>query len=108
MKEIIRYPIPYQSKWFDKLVIKLGFWFPIYCPICGGFWGMVICHEPLRETCFCVKCRAYNRKRQIAYVICNVFSKREGKRYTNLQQFKKNDTLKVYNLETFGDIWCLA
>lgn len=104
VNKYLRYPIPFVPNKFDKLVVKFGSWFPIYCPNCGNISGMNFCHEPLRETCICKKCKSHNRQRQIAFVICEVFSKLRRTKIKNLKQFSKLDNIDVYSTEAHGSL----
>lgn len=100
----LRYPIPFVPSKIDKIVVKFGSWIPIYCPICGKISRMDFCYEPLRETCVCKKCKSHNRQRQIALIICDVFSKLKDKNLRNLKEFSKLNNVDIFSTEAHGSL----
>lgn len=70
------------------------------CLVCGRVRPMRIAGSNLRESVTCTRCRAFNRQRQIAYVVCR--SDLAGISAQSLVQFAKRANVDLYNTESVG------
>ena len=76
----------------DRLVVRLHL-FPIRCLVCGRPSVAWVRSGNLRETASCVLCRASNRQRQLAAVICGRLRAR------SLRALSRRDNIRIYNTE---------
>ena len=100
----IRYPVYPAARVLDRLAVKLSFGGIGFCPVCGSLTRFTHCGENLRETCLCYRCKANNRQRQLASVICMEMSNVTGERLRSLRSVARSDSLCVYNTEAAGSV----
>jgi len=103
-RSLLLYPVPPSGTRFERIALNIRFTFG-FCPVCGRFtvfgpWG-----ANFRETGYCRRCRAFNRQRQMAYMICRVVSQRTGKVVRALPDLSKFP-LSIYNTEASGALHC--
>ncbi len=85
-------------------MVRLHFGGVVRCHVCGSLSSLHVEHESLRETCICVRCKAKNRQRQIAYVVCQVVGRTKNRRIDSLRTLSKVNDFVVYNTEAMGPI----
>ena len=107
MRNPLIYPIfPEQKTLLEKLAINFNFSIG-YCPVCGCYTIMKNWMSNLRDSGWCIKCKASNRQRQMAILICNRFLQGDTspikslQLQTSLQKFQ-NRQLDIYNTEATG------
>jgi SAM-dependent methyltransferase len=101
----IVYPMyPTTTGAFDSLLVKRKWPLPTYCPVCGRVSLITNIQENLRESCFCIRCHASNRQRQLAFTLCATAATVAHKRITSLREFARLNNLAVYNTEAQGAI----
>ena len=100
----IKYPISAENGWLEKAICRLGFGGIAKCPVCGSLTFIVQVEENLRESCYCKKCGATNRQRQIAYVICDRVGSSVGRRLASLSRLRDLPDFAIYNTEAQGSI----
>lgn len=100
----IKYPAyPKKGYLLEKVVSKTGIGVA-YCNVCGAFNFIKIIGDNLRETCVCSGCGSTNRQRQMANVICKVFSQIKNRKIGSLQKLSKIGAISIYNTEANGAI----
>jgi hypothetical protein len=99
LRRFARYPIYPRKTWLEKVILRLGFGGPAWCPVCGSLTLITRVRENLRETCTCLRCKSTNRQRQIAYVLCAAASRITGEEISSLGDLARLDELVVYNTE---------
>ncbi len=101
--EFIKYPLyPRPLSFFEKIMVLTKFGGSGKCSVCGSFTLFYVKDENLRETCTCIRCRSFNRQRQIAFVACQALSSLTGKNLASFKDFKDLDNFVVYNTEARG------
>ncbi len=76
-----------------------------WCPVCGELTRFVDATENLRESCFCERCRANNRQRQMAFVLLRVLEQMRGVSLLSLADLVAlNPPVGVYNTEASGPV----
>src|SRR5712691_8984737 len=101
----IVYPMyPEPARMLDKLLVRLKWHLPTFCTVCGRVSLIGSIYENLRESCFCIRCNASNRQRQLATVLCASARTLSHKRLTSLRDFSALKNVAVYNTEAQGSI----
>ena len=101
LKELnyIRYPIYARNMTLiEKVALKVKL-MPIKCTVCGSYTMAFIRTDNFRENCYCLKCRSFNRQRQIAFVLCKAMG---NKRVKSLNDLASVSHVSIYNTETGG------
>ena len=95
----IRYPI-YQRDFtaIEKFALRVKL-LPIRCTVCGSFSLIHLTNDNFRENCYCIKCKSFNRQRQIAFILCNAIA---NKKVKSLKDLSSIDHLSIYNTEAGG------
>lgn len=96
------YPLSRSVRPLDLFLLKVPRRFPGFCLVCGKPTIFSIRDSNFRESCDCRRCRAFNRQRQIAAVICRGAGA-QG-RYRSLARLARDDRLAIYNTESSGAI----
>lgn len=96
----VLYPLYSRSESFAEIIAEKTNVFPIICNICGKFTWSQVETSNFRETCKCRNCGAFNRQRQIAFVLCNSVCLEHP--FRNLREFLTATNLSIYNTETEG------
>jgi SAM-dependent methyltransferase len=99
LERFVRYPIYPRLTRFEKLALRLKGWGPAWCPVCGSITWIVEVGRSFRETCKCARCKATNRQRQVAYVVCKAAGDLTGSRVRSLGDMTSLRDLTVYNTE---------
>ncbi|MBI5675728.1 MAG: class I SAM-dependent methyltransferase [Nitrospirae bacterium] len=105
MSDFLMYPIKYHPpRWQERIMTFMNSWAG-FCPVCGKvtIFLMVLKENP-RESCFCIRCRANNRKRQLAYIVCESISGIKNKKLRSLREIAKLNDIYIYNTEPNGAI----
>jgi SAM-dependent methyltransferase len=97
----IRYPIqPRELTAVEKLALRVKV-FPMICTVCGSISLIFLTNDNFRENCYCIRCRSFNRQRQIAYVLCSILG---NKKVKSLNDLHLVDNVSIYNTETGGTL----
>ena len=89
------FPLRRTDRKLDQLLFKAKR-FPGFCLVCGRPTIFSVRDSNFRESCYCRRCGAFNRQRQIAAVICHGAS--GG--YRSLAQLARADGIAIYNTES--------
>lgn len=105
LSKFIVYPIKdYSLRWAERMMIGMNSGGG-YCPVCGGITVFVkVSEDNLRESCFCLRCRSNNRKRQLAYVVCQSLSGINRGKIKSLRDVGRLYDISIYNTEPGGAI----
>lgn len=85
-------------------MLRMGVGGPMKCPVCGSLAFMRRIKENLRESCNCTSCGATNRKRQIAFIVCDAVRRTRGGQVRSLRDLTRYTDLVIYNTETEGAV----
>ena len=97
----IRYPIPARNlTTVEKLALHTKT-LPIKCTVCGSFSLIRLTNDNFRENCYCIKCKSFNRQRQIAFVLLNAIA---NKKLRSLKDLSIVNHLSIFNTETGGSL----
>src|SRR5205823_2104890 len=99
----LHHPIVAEPGYRDRLVARIGFLAPIYCPVCGRISAASGFSWNLRETGACRRCGAHNRNRQLALIACRAASELSGRRIRSLRALSRTG-INLYNTESQGAI----
>jgi SAM-dependent methyltransferase len=98
---LVRYPIhPRKLTATEKLALRIKF-LPMFCTVCGSLSLIYLTNDNFRENCYCVRCRSFNRQRQIAYVLCTLLA---NKKIKSLRDLHLADNIAIYNTESGGTL----
>jgi SAM-dependent methyltransferase len=99
LDQFVRYPVYPSLTLMEKAVLRTRLAWPAKCPVCGSLTLITSVGGHLRETCKCLRCKATNRQRQIAYVVCGVVARMTGTAAASLRDVARIEGLVVYNTE---------
>lgn len=91
------FPLPQSPRRLDRWLLRAGV-FPGFCLVCGRPTVFSVRDANFRENCVCRRCRAFNRQRQVAAVICRGAG--TGRRYRALVDLARKDDIAIYNTES--------
>jgi SAM-dependent methyltransferase len=98
MRPTTAFPFERPARRFDGFILKGPKRFPGFCLVCGKPTYFSV-HDPnFRESCICKRCSAFNRQRQIAFVIGQGRGARE--RYSSLARLARGSKQAIYNTES--------
>lgn len=101
MKNLL-YPIyPRKATCFERLALRLGTTIG-FCTVCGQVTALTRWQTNFRETGCCVNCRAINRHRQIAAVVCIALREWKGIACRALAEINAHSDWAIFNTESAG------
>ena len=101
----IKYPLyPSPTPWYERLMVTLRFGGIIRCTVCGAISVVYVAGNNLRDTCKCLRCRATNRHRQIAYIACQSVGQATKSSLSSLKDFAGLGDFVIYNTEARGPL----